>query len=102
MTTYRPASSCAARKLAPACNDIVTFFPKTVQRRRCCFDVFRDQAAVISQFRRWHRACSVPVEYTLAKMRRTTVMLHVKVTALLLLLMCCALFAVNYWLGLRA
>jgi len=29
-------------------------------------------------------------------------MLHVKVTALLLLLMCCALFAVNYWLGLHA
>jgi hypothetical protein len=26
-------------------------------------------------------------------------MLHVKVTMLLLLLMCCALFSVNYWLG---
>ena len=26
-------------------------------------------------------------------------MLHLKVTTLLLLLMCCALFGVNYWLG---
>jgi hypothetical protein len=90
---------CAAAKPAPACNNIVTFFPNTVQRQRGGFDDYRDQLPVFSRLGRWHRACSLPVKPALAMMMRTTVMLHLKVTALLLLLMCCAMLSVNYWWG---